>query len=125
MGISNKDGAKIWHCFKASCGIRGSQKVGATLEGLKRRIDGGTVEVTRKGIDMPDMLSDPRAHPEAVSYLVSVNSLHVLEDGLVDIKYSPALRRVIFMMPDGKGGAGRTLVGEKPKWKNFETLQVF
>lgn len=119
MGISNKDGAKIWHCFKASCGVRGSQNIGITLQGLKSRMERSAPVKMRTGVPLPGHLSDPRLHPEALEYLKSVNSLHALEDGLADIKYSPAMKRVIFMMPYGNGGVGRSLIGEKPKWKNF------
>ena len=117
MGISNNEGRRVWNCFKASCGIRGSQSVGMTREGLRRRAEGLSVSRARSGAPLPTMLSDPKHHPEALSYLKSVNSLEAYETGLVDIKYSPALKRVLYMMPDG--AVGRTLINEKPKWKNF------
>ena len=119
MGISNKEGRKVWHCFKASCGLRGSENVGMTLSGIRRRVDGESSSVKPTGAVMPEMLSDPRQHPSAMNYLESVNSLQALEDGYVDIKYSPAQKRVIYMMPHGNGGVGRSLINEKPKWKNY------
>jgi hypothetical protein len=119
MGISNKEGRKVWHCFKASCGLKGSENVGMTLAGIRRRVDGEGSSVKASGALMPDMLSDPRQHTESLNYLKSVNSLKALEDGLVDIKYSPAHKRVIYMMPNKTGGVGRSLINEKPKWKNY------
>ena len=119
MGISNKEGRKVWHCFKASCGLRGSENVGMTLSCIRRRVDGESSSVKPTGAVMPEMLSDPRQHPSAMNYLESVNSLQALEDGYVDIKYSPAQKRVIYMMPHGNGGVGRSLINEKPKWKNY------
>lgn len=119
LGISNRDGKRVWHCFKASCGIRGSQNVGMTLEGIKRRLQGAHTPAKTTANEIPPNLSDPRHHPDAIRYLESVNSLEAFEKGLVEIKYSPALKRVIFMMPHGEGGVGRSLIGEKPKWKNF------
>lgn len=119
LGLTNKDGRKIWHCFKASCDARGSENVGMTLSGLRHKATGIDAPSKPTGAPMPGHLSDPRSHPEAMRYLESVNSLYAFENGLVDIKYSPALRRVIFMMPNKVGGVGRTLKREKPKWKNF------
>ena len=119
LGLTNRDGRKIWHCFKASCDARGSENVGMTLSGLRHKAAGIDAPSKPVGAPMPGHLSNPRSHPDAMQYLESVNSLQAFEDGLVDIKYSPALRRVIFMMPNKVGGVGRTLKREKPKWKNF------
>lgn len=119
MGISLRDGTKVWNCFKASCGIRGRENIGMTLEGIRNRIQGRSDRPVKPSVGIPPNLSSPRLHPEAMRYLESVNSLQAFEEGLVDIKYSPALKRVIFLMPDKEGGVGRSLIGEKPKWKNF------
>jgi hypothetical protein len=119
MGITIKGGNKIWNCFKASCGVRGRENVGLTLGGLRKRLEGRKDTDKKPAVGLPPHLSSPHLHPEAIRYLKSVNSMQAFEDGLVDIKYSPALKRVIFMMPDKEGGVGRSLIGEKPKWKNF------
>lgn len=119
FGIKYQDGAKVWNCFKASCGIRGSKKVGYTLEGLKGKLAGTASSTPKLSVGIPPHLSPARNHPEAVAYLKSVNSLQAYEDGLIDIRYSPALRRVLFMMPSSVGAVGRSLKGEKPKWKNY------
>lgn len=119
LGISCKDGAQVWHCFKASCGVRGSKNVGRTLESLRTKITSQVITTSRPTIPLPPNLSPARNHPEAVQYLKSVNSLQAYEDGLVDVRYSPALRRVMFMKSDNEGGVGRSLRNEKPKWKNF------
>jgi hypothetical protein len=119
LGISCKDGAQVWHCFKASCGVRGSKNVGRTLEGLRNKIHSTIDSSTSYTNPLPPSLSPARNHPEAMAYLSKVNSLEAYENGLVDVRYSPALRRVIFMKPDNEGGVGRSLRNEKPKWKNF------
>lgn len=119
MGVSNKDGAKIWHCFKASCGIRGSENIGRTLNSIRERLRESPSDVKRPLVGIPPNLSNPRHHEAAMRYLDSVNSREAFEQGLVDIKYSPAHKRVIYMMPSREGGVGRSLIGEKPKWKNY------
>ena len=119
LGISSRDGSRVWNCFKASCGIRGSKSVGRTLGSLKNKLRDLAPADQKRLTPLPDNLSPARNHPEAMAYLESVSSREAYEDGLVDVKYSPALRRVIFMMPNKAGGVGRTLIGEKPKWKNY------
>ena len=119
LGISYKDGSRVWNCFKASCGTRGSKSVGHTLNGLKSKLQDISSTERTYTTPVPPNLSPARNHPEAMAYLDSVNSRQAYEEGLVDVRYSPALRRVIFMMPHKDGGVGRTLVGDKPKWKNF------
>jgi hypothetical protein len=119
FGIKYSEGARVWNCFKASCGIRGAKKVGYTLNGLKDRLSAATKPEEPFAAPLPPNLSPARNHPEAVHYLKGVNSLQAYEDGLIDVRYSPALRRVIFMFPCGTAGVGRSLRNEKPKWKNY------
>jgi len=68
---------------------------------------------------IPDRLSSVDRHEAAVEYLKQNGCWEAYQSGLVEIRYDPADRRVLFFMPDRQGAVGRTLRGAKPKWKAY------
>lgn len=126
LGITNRDGSKVWNCFKASCGIRGSTGVPMSSNTIRRRLDKVVTKPLGNIAPIPQHLSHPDNHPAAIEYLKSVNSWEPFKQGLVDIKYDPADKRVLFMFPKSRGAVGRSLIGRKPKWKNYgDTTGLF
>jgi hypothetical protein len=126
LGITNRDGSKVWNCFKASCGIRGSTGSPMSSNTIRRRLDKVAPEPLSNIVPIPQHLSHPDNHPAAIEYLKSVNSWEPFKQGLVDIKYAPADKRVLFMFPENRGAVGRSLIGRKPKWKNYgDTTGLF
>ena len=126
FGITNRDGSKVWNCFKASCGIRGSTGSPMSSNTIRRRLDKVAPEPLSNTVPIPQHLSHPDNHPAAIEYLKSVNSWEPFKQGLVDIKYAPADKRVLFMFPENRGAVGRSLIGRKPKWKNYgDTTGLF
>jgi hypothetical protein len=116
--ISNVDGSRLWHCFKASCGVRGAQSIGRSPDQIRKRLE-GSQEAVRKAPAIPSILSSPDHHPHVLRYLERNGSMDVYRDGLCHIKFDPASDRVLFYMADRKGAVGRSLRGEKPKWKAY------
>lgn len=126
LGITNRDGSKVWNCFKASCGIRGSTGVPMSSNTIRRRLDKVVTKPLGNIAPIPQHLSHPDNHPAAIEYLKSVNSWEPFKQGLVEIKYDPADKRVLFMFPKSRGAVGRSLIGRKPKWKNYgDTTGLF
>ena len=126
FGITNRDGSKVWNCFKASCGIRGSTGAPMSSITIKRRLDKVVAKPLSNIVPIPQHLSHPDNHPAAIEYLKSVNSWEPFKLGLVEIKYAPAEKRVLFMFPGSRGAVGRSLIGRKPKWKNYgDTTGLF
>ena len=119
MYISNRDGKRLWHCFRASCGTSGSKKVGRSLEGLQKAVAGVAGSVEKKGAPLPAHTSRPEHHEAVMEYLSTNGSLEAYQSGLVKIRYAPAEQRVLFYMQTGKGAVGRSLIGERPKWKAY------
>lgn len=116
--ISNVDGSRLWHCFKASCGVRGSKSIGRSPDQVRKRLE-GTQEVVRKAPDVPSILALPDHHPHVLRYLERNGSMDAYRDGLCHVRYDPAADRVLFFMQDRLGAVGRSLRGDKPKWKAY------
>ena len=117
--LSNKDGRKVWNCYKASCPSSGSVATEMSLDTIKRRLSGTLATATRPLTAIPSLLSDPRHHDAVIRYLELVGSLEAYEQGLIDIKYAPAENRVLFFFHHKLGAVGRALDGRKPKWKAY------
>lgn len=119
FGIARRDGKLMWNCFKASCAVRGVRDSEMSVETARRRMDGLKADRTRRSVEIPALLSDPDNHPKALRYLEQVNSLEAFRRDLVRVTYSPGEDRVLFHTKDRLGAVGRSLCGEKPKWKVY------
>ena len=120
--ISNLDGKRIWNCYKAACGSRGAESSDMSTGAMRRRLGGVAATRERKTQPIPSMLSDPRSHEECLEYLHSVNSFEAFDTGLIHVRYLPAQRRALFFNEDHSGAVGRSLSGERPKWKVFGAI---
>jgi hypothetical protein len=118
FSVSNTDGSLKWNCYKASCGAGGVQSVGRTPEQVRRRLE-GSQQPQKAHIPIPSILSSPDHHPAVLRYLERNGSMDAYKSGLCQIRYEPASDRVLFFMPHGRGAVGRSLRGDKPKWKAY------
>lgn len=116
--IASVDGSRVWNCFKASCGVRGSKSVGRSPDQVRKRLE-GPQEIVRKAPDTPSILTLPDNNPHVLRYLERNGSMDAYRDGLCHMRYDPATDRVLFFMQDRKGAVGRSLRGDKPKWKAY------
>lgn len=82
FGIARRDGKLMWHCFKASCAVRGVKDSKMSAETARRRMEGIVSDRSRRVVEIPSLLSDPTNHPKAIRYLEQVNSLEAYERGL-------------------------------------------
>lgn len=115
-GISLTRGILEWHCFKASCDIKGKIDNGMSIEGIKYHLN--TYETEQKiNTDIPSLLTNINTHDDIVNYLLDVNSYEAYNRRLVNIKYSPTEDRIMFGIQND-GYIGRSL-NFKPKWKKY------
>jgi len=120
LGIANKSGAKLWHCFKASCGAKGSIGVGMSTGAMLRRINGIEDGArAKKLIDIPEHLAAIENYPAVIQYLEDNNAIEAYRSGLIRVVYAPVDKRVLFFTKNGKGAVGRSLGKEIPKWKQY------
>lgn len=118
--ISNVNGKLIWNCYKASCGARGAKGTSMSAEAVRRRLRSSEKDTLRRRIiSFPAVLSEPDHHARAVEYLRTNGAYDAYKNQLINVRYAPAEDRVLFYTRDLKGATGRSLRGEKPKWKVY------
>lgn len=118
--ISNRDGTRVWNCYKASCPISGSVATDMSVGAIKRRLEGESrASSIRLSPEIPTLLSDPSNHDSVIDYLKLVGSYEAYEQGWVQIRYAPAENRVLFFFHHNQGATGRALDARKPKWKVY------
>jgi len=117
--ISSVDGSLLWHCYKASCGVRGRKGVGRNSDQIRAKLQSCTLAQSRRSQPIPSLVSDPKHHPSVIRYLERNGSLPAYEDRWIDIMYAPAEDRVLFYNREKVGAVGRSLSGQKPKWKAY------
>lgn len=123
LGVAVRDGRKLWHCFKVSCGVKGSKTVGMSTTTLRRKLNGVSTTQTKTLLEIPTLLSSPDNHPAVIKYLEDNNSLEAYKKGMIRVEYAPADKRVLFFSPSGLGAVGRSLVGDVPKWKQYGIIE--
>ena len=113
------DGRLVWNCFRASCNVRGSKSYGRSITAAKAYVAGADQSrPTSKVLPLPELTTKVENRENAISYLRSVNSLDAYEAGLIDIRYDPKTKRVLFYNSDKTGAVGRAL-GSGPKWLSY------
>ena len=123
FGVALRNGKKLWHCFKVSCGVRGSQDVGMSSTTILKRLNSIEGGPTKKLLPLPNILGEPSNYPAAIKYLEDNNAIKAYEQGLLKVRYSPADNRVLFFSNDEKGAVGRSIVGQIPKWKQYGLIE--
>ena len=127
--MNNDRGTILWFCFRASCHARGAEKGRRTVTDMKQETqEPPWYEETIKEIyptyDIPMHFKKPFNHPEAMQWLELNNCLWAFSTDHADIRYDPALDRVVFISyHDGRptGATGRKLASRKdgPKWYEY------
>lgn len=119
FGISKHRGIVAWHCFRASCPVKGKVNFDETAESIRVRLNSKAAsEDGVYGFPIPDFLSGIDTHDYILRYLHDNNSLEAYDRGLVDIRYSPSEDRMMISVSNGKGYIGRAF-HLKPKWKKY------
>ena len=113
------DGRLVWNCFRASCNVKGSKSYGRSITAAKAYVAGADQSrPTSKVLPLPELTTKVENRENAISYLRSVNSLDAYEAGLIDIRYDPKTKRVLFYNNDKSGAVGRAL-SRGPKWLSY------
>ena len=126
LSVTNRDGALLWNCYRASCSVRGVHGVARSTTSIQNKLMDKSIIAPDNTLPLPAIVSSPDHHPRAIDYLKSVHSLDAYEDNRVHIKYTPAEDRVLFFMNNDSGAVGRSLSGKLPKWKSYgDTTGLF
>jgi hypothetical protein len=113
------DGRTVWNCFKASCSVKGSKRGYRSVDAAKSYLAGNTQEKRqRSSLPLPQITTKIENSDIAMEYLRGVNSLEAYQSGLINIRFDPRTKRVLFYTSDGTGAVGRSL-HSGPKWISY------
>ena len=117
------DGKILWNCFKASCYAKGAYYTNRSMESCRRSLEKSpNLRSTNKAKALPSVVSNVEHHLEAVTYLKKCNSYEAYLNKLIQIKYSPIDKRVVFYNNTLLGAIGRSIYNHMPKWVVYGSL---
>ena len=119
FSVTNANGELMWNCFHADCTVRGR---------TDRRITRDNVLSILNKNTQPTDQNVPFERPKCWSRQISqkgldyVDSVHT-SGRYDDIYYDVRHKRLVYAIRDNDGklvdGAGRTLIGARPKWYRY------
>lgn len=125
FSVSNTTGKLLFKCFKASCDVRGIQNTILSMTNIKERI----VEKAAEPLQLKDCIGwDNKLgeYPVVMEYLSKNNCMEAFRAYPKKFYFDRIKERVVFCEPDDlnsfKSAAGRSLIGELPKWYKYRAL---
>lgn len=123
FSLTRQAGAVLYHCFRASCGERGSVGLPRTAEEIAAALQGREADRGRAVFEVPPYWTSVSGNEEALRYMESTNTVHAFEAGLVDLVVDPKANRIVFLnRHEGRivDAVGRALrKGASPKWYRY------
>ena len=116
FSVSNDMGKILWNCYKASCSVKGTNKVDMSVDDVMRVMDEDSVVSSDVEFNMPEYLI--KGH----SNLEWAEAQYDLDPSALDLYYDVKEDRVVFPVKDGNNivdAVGRSLKNEIPKWKRY------
>lgn len=121
FGLTHLGSEVTWHCFRASCDVRGVKGVEGSATYIKDRLAKGQ-DAARPGRyvrPLPSVLSSIGNHPRALDYVLANHAMEAFTVGDIRLSYSPADDRVLFHDPSSNFAIGRALGKRKPRWMKY------
>lgn len=122
LSLTRKAGGVVYHCFRASCRVRGAVDLPRTAEEIAVALR-GDVQEGIKPFEIPSYWVSVEGNEEALRYIRCNHIDHAFRNRLVDLLVDPKLMRVVFLnrhegrIVDATGRALRK--GVKPKWYRY------
>ena len=125
FSATNTNGELMWNCFHAECSVRGrgSRRITAdNADNIVSILRKNTPQQTTPCPDVP--FEKPKCWSRQISqkgldYVDSVNTSGRYDDIYYDVRH----KRLVYAIRDNDGrlvdGAGRTLIGARPKWYRY------
>lgn len=116
-----KEGADIkYHCFRASCFIKGVISGRRTIEQTKGfLLQCKQPPAKNYGLPIPSFESEISKNCPASKYLLQSNCTEAYTTNKIKITWAVKEERVLFFTKDHKGAVGRTLNKYGPKWVTY------
>ena len=115
--ITNNMGSLVWNCYKASCNIRGGNRIHLTVEDIRAGM-GNVAEFADGTFDMPQYIVPHRDKRDVLQFCYSYGLDPDELGALYDVKED----RVVFPIVHGGktvDATGRAIGKRLPKWKRY------
>ena len=113
--ISNMNGSIIWNCYKVSCSVSGSKRVGMTPDDIKKIKE--RKELTVDKFALPEYIV-----PHNFDVAEWAMELYGLDASQLNLMYDVKEHRVVFPIEHNNeivDATGRALTKRLPKWKRY------
>ena len=125
FSVTNKDGTLMWNCFHADCTVKGRTNRRITRDNSDNILAILSKNTHKQTTSCPEVLFEkPKCWSRQISQkgLEYVDSVHT-SGRYDDIYYDVRHKRLVYAIRDNDGklvdGAGRTLIGARPKWYRY------
>ena len=115
--VTNNMGSLVWNCYKASCGVKGGERVRLSVDDIRTGFTGAK-EYAADTFEMPKYVVP---HRENYHFIKWCATWHLDEEEL-GLLYDVKEDRVVFpIVHEGKvvDATGRSLGSRLPKWKRY------
>jgi hypothetical protein len=119
FSVTNEQGQYLWNCFHADCSVKGRTDRRITRDNVLNILSKNTQS---RPVDVP--FEKPKCWSRQISqkgldYVESVHTSGRYDDIYYDVRH----KRLVYAIRDKDGrlvdGAGRTLIGARPKWYRY------
>tara|TARA_E500000318_G_scaffold18959_1_gene19759 strand:+ start:1549 stop:2313 length:765 start_codon:yes stop_codon:yes gene_type:complete len=114
--ISNVNGNLIWNCYKVSCSVSGSKRVGMSPDDIKNMQI--RKDIVQQDFVLPDFIVPARDRDDLVSWSCDWG----LDYTKLKLMYDAKEKRVVFPIVHNNkivDATGRALTKRLPKWKRY------
>ena len=114
--ISNVNGNLIWNCYKVSCSVSGSKRVGMSPDDIKNMQI--RKDIVQQDFILPDFIVPARDRDDLVSWSCDWG----LDYTKLKLMYDAKEKRVVFPIVHNNkivDATGRALTKRLPKWKRY------
>jgi len=125
FSVTNNNGELMWNCFHADCTVRGRTDRKITRDNSDNILAILSKNTHKQTSSCPDVpFEKPKCWSRQISqkgldYVNSVNTSGRYDDIYYDVRH----KRLVYAIRDNDGklvdGAGRTLIGARPKWYRY------
>ena len=125
FSATNRNGELMWNCFHAECGEKGRGNRRITADNVDNIVSILRKNTPKQTTPCPDVpFEKPKCWSRQISqkgldYVDSVNTSGRYDDIYYDVRH----KRLVYAIRDNDGklvdGAGRTLIGARPKWYRY------
>lgn len=125
LSVTKRGGFLLWHCFSASCDVKGSTEEALSVEQIKDILSNVfDNQVDKPSFHFPEYFVEAARSQDALKYLEKFNCMKAYERHKSRFYYDVTTHRLVFTtLYDGEvvGAVGRALnPSQQPKWWRYD-----